>query len=346
MATITASPHTVDGGDRRMAGAGAMLAGVAAFVALEATAKWLGADYPTSQVVFVRATLGALFALALVPALGGWRSLALTRPLAHVLRGGLLVLAQYTYFAGLRDLGLPEATALSFSVPFFVAALSVPLLRERVGVSRWIAVLVGFAGVGVVLRPTPASFEPAGLLILVAALAYALALLVTRRVAAAQPVGAQVVYGQAVAAGFSSLMLIPGGWSSPTAPGDLGLFALLGLLGTANFALITAAFRLAPAPTCAPLYYTAIVWSTLLGWLLWGDTLDALTWAGTGIVIACGLKVVGDEHRSRAPVPSSDGPAAGHRPRRRPRSTTPRPAARALRRHRLSSTGATAVEAA
>lgn len=316
------------GGQRTLGGTGAMAGGVAAFVALEAVAKWLGGGYPTGQIVFLRTVLavpGALVLLLAVDGLGGLRPTGLR---AHVARGGLMVTAQFAYFAGLQHLALPEATALSFSTPFFVAALSAPLTGERVTAAQWAAVVGGFAGVLVVLRPTPASFEPAGLLILLAAAAYAVALLVTRRYAASQPAGAQVLYSHLVAAAVSSLLVVPGGWTPPASTADLGLFALLGVLGAGNVALITAAFRWAPGAVCAPLYYTAIIWSTLLGWLLWDEHLDVATWAGTAIVVACGLTLVANEHRTspgNRPHPQSSAHLVN-------RPTAPKRAAPNLRR--------------
>src|SRR5690606_19143461 len=157
-----------------------MCVGVLCLAANDALAKWLTAHYSPLQLAFLRSLLALPLTAAVALMLSGREVLHTRHMRVHALRGLLSVGATYAFFSGLKVLPIAEATALVFAAPIFITVLSVPLLGEHVGWRRWLAVLTGFAGVLVIVRPGAAAFQPASLFILAAALLYALVMLSAR----------------------------------------------------------------------------------------------------------------------------------------------------------------------
>jgi drug/metabolite transporter (DMT)-like permease len=212
------------------------------------------------------------------------------------LRGILWIGATVLFFTSIRYLGLAEATALIFVAPLFITAISAVFLKEPVGWRRWSAVLVGFAGVLVIVRPGTAAFELVMLLPVATAFVYALLMLRARFVDSAESVWTLLLYltgaGVVLSAG-----IVPFFWQAVRAE-DLWLFAGIALFGTAGMTLMTQAFRLAPAAVVAPLDYTALVWATGLGWLFWNEVPDSVTFVGAGIIILSGVFTILRERKS------------------------------------------------
>jgi drug/metabolite transporter (DMT)-like permease len=286
--------------DRIGLGIVAILIGMFAVSIMDALAKWLGEGYPVAELVFFR----SLFALLPVFFIH-WQqgdSIASLKPrwwFGHFLRAALSLGAIFTFFTGLRYLQLAEALSIVFAAPLFVTALSVPILGERVGPRRWAAVAFGFVGVLVMTRPGAETFRPEALYILAAALCYALSMLVTRRLARSDTTPAIMLSGICVALVVSGLAL-PFGWRTPVGA-DLWLFVLLGLVGGTGMYFMTQAYRYAPAAVIAPFDYTALLWGTLFGWLVWQELPGTNVWFGAAIVIASGLYIVHRETRVRTP---------------------------------------------
>jgi len=284
--------------DRVGLGIASMLAGMAAVSVMDALAKWLAAGYPISELVFFR----SLFALPLVFFIlwqqrGGVAALTPRWRLGHALRASLSLGALFAFFTGLRYLPLAEAISIAFAAPLFVTALSVPILGERVGPRRWAAVVAGFLGVLIMTRPGAEAFRPEALYILAAALCYALSMLVTRRLARSETTPAVMLSGICVALAVSVLAL-PFGWRTPVGA-DFWLFVLLGVVGGIGMYFMTQAYRYAPAAVIAPFDYTALLWGTLIGWLVWQELPGTNVWFGAAIVIASGLYIVHRETRVR-----------------------------------------------
>ena len=274
-----------------------MLAAITAMSMMDAIAKWLGAGYPIVELVFFR------YLFALVPILfvvwqgGGLAALRFHWRLGHLLRGAFGLGAVFCFFMGLRYLPLAEAMSIGFAAPLFVTALSVPLLGERVGPRRWGAVAAGFLGVLVMTRPGAEAFRPEALFILAAALCYALAMLVTRRLARTDTTPAIMLANTAFSLVVSGLAL-PFGWRTPLGE-DLLMFAAMGLIGGTGMYFMTQAYRYAPAAVVAPFDYTALLWGTLLGWLVWHELPGPNVWLGAVIVVASGLYIIHREARAR-----------------------------------------------
>ncbi|PRX09557.1 UNVERIFIED_ORG: EamA domain-containing membrane protein RarD [Martelella mediterranea] len=264
-----------------------MCAGVACLSANDAVAKALTAHYSPLQILFMRNLIALPFTVAIALIMGGRPALKTYRPAAHLLRGALWVVAAMMFFTSFIYLGLAEATALIFVAPFFITVISALFLGEKVHLRRWLAVLFGFIGVLVVIRPGGATFQAASLLPVATALVYALLMLSARWVDARESVWTLLVYLTGTAA-LISAFIVPFVWV-PVRLEDLWLFAAIALFGTAGMTMMTQAFRLAPAVIVAPLDYTGLIWATLFGWLFWRESPDGMTFFGAAIIIASGV---------------------------------------------------------
>ena len=266
-----------------------MVAAVFLFAIVDATAKWLGQSYAPVQIVFFQHLFGLIPVAVLVWRSGGLSALRTRRPFAHVLRGGLVFASMLLFFTALRGLPLAEAIAVSFTLPLYITALSVPLLGEAVGVRRWAAVVVGFVGALIMVRPGTEAFRPEALLVLTSAFIAALAMLLTRRLTRTETNVALVTYTTVIAS-LASVPFVVLTWQAPPAD-DLGLFALLGIGGGSGAYLLIVAFRNAPAAVVAPFDYTALIWASVLGWILWREAPEPAVWIGAAIVAAAGVYI-------------------------------------------------------
>lgn len=276
--------------DRPALGIVLMLTGIAGFAVMDAVIKWLTADYSIVQVAALRSWFG-LPLLSLVALRGGGLSLLRTqRPLAHVGRFLLVLGLSLSFFWALSQMKLADAIAITFAAPIFITALSVPLLQETVGSHRWAAVGVGFVGVLVMLRPGLGVFQWAALSVLASVVFYSLLMITTRAFKRTESTASLMLYPQ-LGMSMAGVFAVPFFWVTPNLV-DLGLFAIAGMFGSVGVMCITQAFRLAPASVITPFEYTALLWATLLGFLLWGDLPDAVTLAGAAIVVASGLYII------------------------------------------------------
>lgn len=264
-----------------------MCAGVACLSANDAVAKTLTADYSPLQILFLRNVIALPFTLLVAFLMGGAPALRSYRPAAHLLRGALWVGATVMFFTSFMHLALAEATALIFVAPVFITVISALFLHERVGRGGWLAVLSGFLGVLVVIRPGGAAFQPVALLPVATALVYAVLMLSARWVDRRESVWTLLVYLTGAGALLGGL-IVPFVWV-PVRAEDLWLFAAIALFGTAGMTMMTQAFRLTPAVVVAPLDYTGLIWAALFGWLIWRESLDAMTLLGAAIIIASGV---------------------------------------------------------
>lgn len=281
---------------RAIIGVALMALGVACLSVNDAIAKILSADYSPLQVLFLRNAIALPFAVVIVLRMQGAVALRSRRPMAHLLRAAIWLCAAFLFFTSLKYLQLAEATALIFVAPVFITALSAIVLKERVGWRRWGAVLVGFCGVLIAIRPGAASFQAASLLPIATAFFYAALMISARWVDPRESVWTLMVY-LVGAGGLLAGLAVPLVWV-PVAPQDAGLFAGIAFFGTAGMTMMTQAFRFAPASVVAPLDYSALIWATLLGWAIWREWPDGPTLAGAAIIIASGAFIVWRERVS------------------------------------------------
>lgn len=276
-----------------------MCAGVACMSANDAIAKSLVDDYSPIQILFLRNAFAFPFAIILSLKLQGWSALRSQRPAAHGLRGFLWIVATILFFTSFRHIELAEATALIFVAPLFITALSSLLLRETVGKLRWLAVVAGFIGVLVVIRPGTAAFQVVSLLPISAAFIYALLMLSARWVDPRESVWTMLLYLTGTSAVLSGF-IVPFVWT-PISLSDMGRFLSIAFFGTAGMTMMTQAFRFAAAAIVAPLDYTGIVWATLFGWLFWSEIPDSAAGIGALIIICSGLFIIWREQALKHP---------------------------------------------
>ena len=270
-------------------GIGSILGAVFLFTIADTATRWLGlAGYASLQIVFFRYLFG-LVPVAVMVGLSGAGALRTRRPVAHGLRAALLFSAMVTFTIGVRVIPLAEAVTIVFTSPLFITALAYPVLGERVGPRRWGAVAVGFLGALIMLRPGTTAFQPESLYILASALCFAVAMLLTRRMAATETSVAMFAYSTSGAL-LASLPLVAVTWQTP-APGDLWGFVALGLAGGCAAFLMIIAYRNAPAAVIAPFEYTALIWAVLFGWMMWGERPEPPVWIGAAVIVLSGLYV-------------------------------------------------------
>jgi len=284
---------------QRLSGIALMCFGVACLCVNDALAKALTASYSPLQIMFMRNIIALPFAILMALKMGGVSALKSTRPVTHLMRTVLWIAATLLFFTSVKLLQLAEATALIFVAPLFITAISALFLREHVGWRRWLAVIVGFIGVVIVIRPGGSTFQPASLLPVATALIYALLMISARWVDARESMWTLMLYLTGCSA-FLSSFVTPFFWSAIRLE-DLWLFVAIALFGTAGMTMMTQAFRLAPAVVIAPLDYTALIWATALGWFIWGEVPDPVTYLGAAVIISSGVFIIVREymtHRS------------------------------------------------
>ncbi|MCI0430920.1 MAG: DMT family transporter [Rhodospirillales bacterium] len=242
-------------------------------------------------MIFFRNLFAFLPLLPVLARAGGLALLRTERLGAHIGRAAMGFGAMICFFTAFSLMPLADVVAISLSAPIFITALSVPLLAEQVGPRRWAAVMVGFLGVLVMVRPGGASLiEPVALLPLTGAVLYALALIAMRKLGATERATTTVFYFTLVCTALSGLAQ-PFVWRMPDLP-DFVLLVCVGLLGGSAQLLMTQSLRIAPAAVVAPFDYSALVFSIGFGFAFWGEVPDWMLLLGAAIVVASGLYIL------------------------------------------------------
>ena len=250
----------------------------------------------TFEIVFFRNFFAFFPIMAYILATRGVSVLRTSRPFGHVVRAAIGIGGMMCGFAALPLMPLSEFTAITFAAPLFITALSAPVLKEKVGPYQWAAVAVGFLGVLVMVRPDPVHLVSLGaLLALGQALGTAGAMLAIRQLGATEP-GPTIVFYFTLAAATVGGVLTPFVWTQPTTE-LLVLLVLTGLAGGIGQLLLTQAFKIAPAAVIAPFDYATLIWTGLIGYLVWMETPSATTILGGLIVAASGLYIFWRETR-------------------------------------------------
>ena len=267
-----------------------MCAGVALFPLMNAAVKLLTAGYPVVEIIWARFTGHLIVMLIVFLPQYGRRLFATRRPLVQIGRSLLMLVSNGVFVLAIGKVPLATASAIGFTSPLIVTALSVPLLREQVGWRRWSAVCVGFAGALLIIRPGHALADPAVLLLLASAAAYALYQIATRWVMAHDSPATGIIFA-ALVGSLATTTVLPFVFVMPRSLFDLALFLALGCLGGLGHFFVIKAFQAAPAAVIAPLGYIELIGTTILGYLIFGNFPDALTWVGALIIIASGLYI-------------------------------------------------------
>jgi drug/metabolite transporter (DMT)-like permease len=277
------------------------------FGSSDTIAKYLSTSLPIAEFLWIRYVL--FLAMAMVLGRRVTRQAAHPRnPGLQVARGICVVLSSLLFVYGVRRMTMAQATTINFLSPILITILSVPLLGETVSLRRWAAVGAGLVGMLVVVRPGLGGFQPASLFGVGGAFCWALALIITRKIAISDAPETTVLWFAAIGAAVLTVLL-PFDAAWPTGR-QFRLALLLGVLVSAGQWIVILAHRLAPASLLAPFFYTQLVWVSILGFLVFGNLPDRWTLSGAAIIIASGLYTA---HRERI-----RGPRAGFIAKSRP----------------------------
>ena len=265
------------------------------FVAMDTLVKYLVQRNPAPLLVWMRFLVHMLVAAAIMLAVPRFRPFIRSKaPARQLLRSALLLCTTTTFFFGLMYLKLADLVILTQAAPLVVVALSVFVLREKVGPRRWLGVLVGFAGVVIILKPG-FGFEWASLFGLASALIYGIYQIMTRSLSGADHTMTTFFYTASVGAVVMAAVA-PFFWQTPTLL-DALLICLPGIFGGTGHLLLIMAFARSEASLLAPYFYTVIIWATLLGWALFGEVPDLYTFIGAGLIVASGFYIWHRERR-------------------------------------------------
>lgn len=266
---------------------------------LNASAKFLAARYPILEITWARYA-GHFFYMMLVFApRRGLALLAAQRPVLQLVRSTLICFSTMFFITALAYVPLTTATAISFTGPFIVTALSPILLGERVGAARWAAVSVGFLGALVILRPGTGDMNPAGFLVLGAATFSALYQIMTRKLASLDAAETSITY-IALAGFLLTTIPLPFVWVTPSSLLDWAVFVALGIFGGFGHYFLVRAFELAPAPFVSPFNYLGLIGAAILSITIFGQFPDLWVFVGAGIIAASGIFILFYGQRQRA----------------------------------------------
>lgn len=291
----------------RLLGILCVVAAITIFSAQDMAIKWLSGGYPLHQIVFIRASIAMILTLAIiVPLDGGFASLRSRRWRLHILRGSAIVVGNLCFFTGLASLPLPEAVAIFFTAPLIITLMSVPILGERFSLERFMAVMIGLSGAVIVMRPGSDAFQAAALLPLVAAIAYSVMQMMTRKLGVAEKASTMAFYiqlmfflssaamwmaagdGRFSGSGDPSMEFLLRAWVWPSTK-DFAIIFGVGVFNAFGGYLIGQGYRIAEAGLVAPFEYVAIPLSVFWSVVIWGDWPDALAWSGIALICGAGL---------------------------------------------------------
>lgn len=281
-----------------------MCVAMVCFVSMNSLIKSMRGELPLVELAWGRYFFHALLILVLFP-----RRIPTLLDSAdkglQVLRSLLVLLATILMFFSVGLMPLADIVAITFVAPLLIVVLSVVVLREHVGSRRWIAVIAGFVGVIIILRPGGSLFTLVALLPVSIALIYAVYQILTRLVAQSADALNTLFYSALVGAVVMSL-IVPFDWVTPN-PLQWTKLVVVGLLGGLGHYAIIRAYERAEASLVAPFAYTELIWATGLGFFFFGDLPDLWTFAGAGIIALSGIYVVHREHHAKLAAAGSPG---------------------------------------
>ncbi|MET3793836.1 DMT family transporter [Aquamicrobium terrae] len=263
-----------------------MLAGDFMFALNDAMGKWLVASFSVGQVVFIR-SIGAFVILGpMIARQGPVKLFRLDRIGLQVARVVATALDTILFYAAVVHLPLADVMSFYMAGPIYVAALSHMFLGEKVGWRRWLAIVIGFCGVLVMLKPSSAALSVESLYALVGSVSFAVAIVLSRLLRGTSDTA--LVTWQTVGVGLCGAVMAIGDWHAASAV-DYGAMLLLGIVSGAAHLMITRALKMAPASTLAPLHYTLLLWAVVFGVIFFGDVPGPRILIGAGIVVLAGL---------------------------------------------------------
>ncbi len=286
---MPATPATVV--DRRSYGIGILLFAQFFFTGLDSCAKWMAISaIPTSEIIFIRYAVHVALAVALFLPLQGRNLFRTGNWRLELYRGMCLLGITFFNFFAMQFLPLTVTGAVFYTSPLFITLLSGPLLGETVGWRRWAAVILGFIGVLIIVRPGTEAFHPASILCLMGAMCAALFAIITRKLAGVDTAATQQVYSGVFALVFVTPFAIAE-WQWPSTGATWFAFCAAGIFGMLAHLLNAVALRYASPAVLAPFSYTGFLLLAVSSWLTFGQPPDAYFYAGSPLIIASGLYI-------------------------------------------------------
>ncbi len=280
---------------KALLGIGLMLLAMLLFPFLDVLAKKLGQQgLPVFEAVWARTVLGSLLCAPLLIGIEGPASLRPRDNWLNAARGLAIVLTTFFFFSAMKFQGIAETLSIYFVQPILVTALAPLLLREKVGWHRWVAVIAGFIGVLVIIRPGFVAFNPGTVLAFASGLSAAAVVLLSRKLAGGNSALANTFYTSLYGAVLASIVML-WQWQMPTAAQWAMMFGIAALGTSCNF-LIIKAFEWCEASLLAPFGYAEMINAVTAGWYFFGDFPDLGTFVGLAILVSCALAVSGHEH--------------------------------------------------
>src|SRR5216684_151400 len=287
MSILAKISTATDARSARLAGIGLMLLSIFMFSFGDALGKYMVATYSVGQLLWLRACTALIVLSPMI-----WRNRAtfmeLERPWLQLLRVMLSTIEVAAFFLATVYLPLADVITYYLACPIFVTALSAIVLREQVGWRRWSAVLIGFCGVLIALRPSSQAVSWPALIALGGSLSFALLMLITRSLRRTP----DIVLASSQFAGSFTLgaLMSPFGWVTPSVS-SLGLFAAAGCISVAALLCVNRSLKLAPASVVVPYQYSMIVWAVTFGFAVFGDVPQVATILGAAIIIGAGIYI-------------------------------------------------------
>jgi drug/metabolite transporter (DMT)-like permease len=272
-----------------VAGIALMVLGIFLFCCNDALGKWLLGTYSVWQMLMIRSIAALVILSPLIVRIGATPFTGAPRPFLQVLRVVMSVTESIMFFWSVSYLPLADTITFYLAAPIYVTALSAIFLKEPVGWRRWSAVIVGFIGVVIALRPSAATLTFPALIAIGGSFFFSIFLITTRMLRGTHDV--VLVSGTFGAMLLVSGVIAPLSWVAP-GPRDFALMLLLGLVAMVAFACMNRALKLAPASVVVPYQYTMIVWGIALGFAVFGDVPDPFTLIGAAIIVAAGLYIL------------------------------------------------------
>jgi drug/metabolite transporter (DMT)-like permease len=292
-----ATPPRAYGGDSVLRAVFYMCVAAMLFPLLNASVKYLGQRYPIPELFWARYAGHVAYCLIAFLPRHGRALFATRRPGVQFMRSLLLFGASACYFLGLRTIDLPTASAITFVGPIIVTALSMPMLGERVGPRRWTAVMLGFLGALIIIRPGLQVAQWGAILVLMDAFFYAVYQILSRKVGSMDAAPVSITLSGCGGLVCASVILPFSAIRLPHSPLDIALFLTLGLWGLLGHFFVIKAVQWGRASIVAPVGYFELVGATLMGWLVFHDFPDGWTWVGAAVIVASGLYITYREHR-------------------------------------------------
>ncbi len=265
-----------------------MMLSILLFSLMDASVKWLGAIYPTAQIMFFRCAVALVPVAVIILMRGGPGVLRTGHKGLHLLRSVMGIAAMGFAFYAFSLMPLAEAVSILHTAPLFMTALSVILLREKVGLRRWTAIIIGFVGMLLVVRPGADMLASGSLYMLTAAFLIGCTTIIIRHLGKIDDPACITFYFTVTGVFASAIGILLQGWQQP-APSDLALLVMIGLFGGMAQYLMTLSYQHLTVGILAPLKYLTIVFGGFIAYLVWGEIPDLQSIIGIGVIVSSGL---------------------------------------------------------